>query len=82
MDSFAGRVKTKTTLIQSVLCVSVEQQINRFKHTMMIPMQIHIVLTKTRRIFLGEENQSPLLRYSQKIPGRPKLNQLANNAVY
>ena len=43
---------------------------------------MHIVLKKSRRIFLGEENHSPLLRYSQKIPGRPKLNQLANNAVY
>lgn len=49
---------------------------------MIKPIQIQITLTIVRRIFLGEENHSPLFMYNQKAPGRPKLNQLANNAVF
>lgn len=42
---------------------------------------IAIRFTKVRRIFLGEENQRPLFIYSQNIPLRPKVNQLAKREV-
>jgi hypothetical protein len=40
------------------------------------------ILTHVRKIFLGDDNHSPLFMNSQKAPGRLKLNQLAKRAVY
>ena len=50
--------------------------------TIIIPRQIHNVLNRVKRIFLGDENQRSLFIYNQKAPGSPKLNQLANKAVW
>jgi hypothetical protein len=70
-------VKPEGTLInQPKHCVRA-----RYILTTTNPIHTDDTLTTVKKIFLRDKNHIPLFIYSQKTPGRPKVNQLRNSAA-
>ena len=80
MDSFAGSVKPKPTL--RFISFDRSNEGREGKLTRTIPTQMQNMFTRVKTNFFDDENHVPQFIYSQKMPGRPKLNQLAKRAPY
>lgn len=78
VDCFSGDVEAEAAL--STLLIGTDGSIRK-RHTRIAPTPIIMTLRSVKAIFLGEEKYKPLFMCSQKIPLRPYVNQLANNAV-